>query len=366
MADRKVRRPAKRVRRRRTPVGRPPGTLEADADAPPPVIRLIAFGPDEVVEREAADLESVREARGRWPVLWVDVDGLGDAALIAEIGRLFDLHPLALEDVLHVHQRPKHDEYGRCHFVVGRMLTPGERLDTEQVSLFFGRDFVVTFQERAGDCWEPVRERIRKAQGRVRSAGADYLAYALLDAIVDAYFPVLEEFGERLEALEDRVVARPDRSAIGEIHSARRDLLTLRRAVWPLRDALNSLQRDVHLVTDETRVYLRDCYDHTVRIIDVIETGREIAAGLMEVYLSSLSNRMNEIMKVLTIIATIFIPLGFVAGIYGMNFNPEISPWNMPELNWRWGYPFALGLMAVVAGVLLAYCWRKGWFRSSW
>lgn len=316
------------------------------------------------MEREVEGVDAVGALLGRWPVLWLNVDGLGDAETIAEIGRLFDLHPLALEDVLNVHQRPKDESYGTYHFVVAQMVMANDGLESEQISLFFGTHFVLTFQQRAGDCFDPVRERIRKSQGRVRGNGADYLAYALLDAIVDAYFPVLEELGERMEALEDRVVAEPERRVIGEIHAAKRDLLTLRRAVWPLRDALNSLLRDTSLLSEETRLYLRDGYDHAVRILDVVETDREIASGLLDVYLSSVSNRMNEVMKVLTIIATVFIPLSFIAGVYGMNFNPDVSPWNMPELNWRYGYPFAVGAMAAVGIGLLVYCWRKGWFRT--
>lgn len=352
-------------RRRRSPtVGAPPGTLIADPEAPKPVLRFVAYGPEDVVERDIERVAAVGEVLGHWPVLWLNVDGLGDAKTIAEIGRVFDLHPLALEDVLNVHQRAKYETYGAHHFVVAQMVTAHDGLESEQVSLFFGSNFVVTFQQRAGDCFDPVRERIRKDHGRVRAAGADYLVYALLDAIVDAFFPVLEKLGDRLESLEDRVVAQPDRAVIGQIHAAKRDLLTLRRAVWPLRDALNSLLRDATFLSEETRLHLRDCYDHALRILDVVETEREITSGLLDVYLSSVSNRMNEIMKVLTIIATVFIPLSFIAGIYGMNFNPDASPWNMPELNWRWGYPFVLGLMTVVAVGLWVYCLRKGWFRS--
>ena len=205
-------------------------------------------------------------------------------------------------------------------------------------------------------------DRIRKSNGRIRERGADYLAYSLLDAVVDHYFPLLEGFGERLEALEDAVVANPSRSLIGDVHRTRRDLLNLRRALWPQREALNQLVRDASpLITDETRLYLRDCYDHTIQLLDLLESFREVAAGMMDVYLSSASFRMNEIMKVLTIIATIFIPLTFIAGVYGMNFDPDVSPLNMPELRWKYGYPASLAIMAAVAGGLLFYFRKKDW-----
>src|SRR5262245_7632857 len=239
-------------------------------------------------------------------------------------------------------------------------------LVSEQLSLFLGPDFVITFQERPGDCLEPVRERIRKQETRVREADAGYLAYAILDAVTDHYFPILEAYGERLEALEDRIVARPDRAVVAEIHDMKRELLYIRRAVWPQREALNTLVRDeIPHITAETRLYLRDCYDHSVRIIDLVETYREVCSDLMDLYLSSISNRMNEIMKVLTIISTLFIPLTFVVGIYGMNFDPQSSPLNMPELKWYFGYPMCLALMIAIAIAQLFYFRHKGWIGQG-
>jgi magnesium transporter len=258
------------------------------------------------------------------------------------------------------------EQYPAYYFIVARMAETGERLGTEQLSLFLGKNYVLTFQERHGDCFEPVRDRIRKGGNKIRNTGPDYLAYAVLDAFIDNFFPFLEHLGERLETLEDEVILRPDTQTIAQIHRIKRDLLTMRRAVWPLRDALTSLIREsTPLITDDTRIYLRDCYDHTIRLIDLLETYREVATGLTDIYLSSLSNRLNEVMKVLTIFSAIFIPLSFIAGVYGMNFNPSSSPWNMPEVNWKWGYPFALALMAAVAIVLLIYFRRKGWLTSS-
>jgi magnesium transporter len=227
-----------------------------------------------------------------------------------------------------------------------------------------GPNFVVTFQEKPGDCFGNVRQRLRAGKGLLRKSGPDYLAYALLDAVVDGYFPVLEVYGERLEHLEDQIVADMPADCLLRIHDLRRDLLTLRRAVWPLREAINTLLRDAETIQKETRLYLNDCYDHTVQIMDLVETYREIASGLMEVYLSSMGNRLNEVMKMLTIIATIFIPLTFIAGIYGMNFDTEASPWNMPELEWAYGYPACLLFMATIAGILLAYFRRRGWIGS--
>ena len=355
----------KRRRYRRGTPGAPPGTFVVDPEAPPTLVRVIAYGPDEFLEQPVQELRSLSDLRKKWPVVWVNVDGLGDEKLLRDIGDIFGLHPLALADVTNVPQRAKVEQYGRQLFIVTRMAHAGEELETEQLSLFLGEGFVLTFQERPGDCLDPIRERIRKSTGKVRTTGADYLAYAVIDAVIDNCFPVLEQYGERIEALEDRVIANPEARLVGYIHAAKRDLLTLRRAVWPQREALNWLLREEFpLITDDTRLYLRDCYDHAAQIIDILETYRELASGLLEAYMSSLSNRMNEVMKVLTIIATIFIPLSFFAGLYGMNFNTDKSPWNMPELSWYLGYPFALMLMAAVAVGMLFYFRRKGWLGA--
>jgi magnesium transporter len=311
-------------------------------------------------------VEALAGVVGHWPVTWVDVQGLGDVETVRALGDRFDLHGLALEDVINVHQRPKVELYENHVFIVTRMVggpaTDGGGADTEQVAMFLGADFLLTFQERSGDCFEPVRERLRHAGGRIRAARADYLAYTLIDAVIDGYFPVLEGYGERVERLEDAVTARPDAALVAQIHALKRDLLTLRRAIWPQREMVNALIRDESsLVAEPTRLYLRDCYDHAIQLMDMIETYREIASGLVDLHLSSFSARLNEVMKVLTIIATIFIPLSFITGLYGMNFDPSASRWNMPELGWRYGYPFALGLMGVVAIGLLVYFRRKGW-----
>ena len=345
--------------------GSPPGTLHIATDAHTPALHAIAYHGDDFVEKDLSQPGDVTELLDQWPITWLNVAGLGDADTIAELGRIFGLHPLALEDVVHMHQRAKVEQYGERLFIVARMAQRNAALETEQLSIFVGKNFVLTFLEDPGDCFEPVRSRLRGG-GRLREASSGYLAYSLLDSVIDAYFPVVEAYAERLDRLEDRVIARPNRRAIAEIHSAKHDLRTLRRIVWPLREAVNSLVRDPSpLIDDDTRVHLRDCYDHLVQIIDLVETYRELGSDLTDLYLSSLSNRMNEIMKVLTIIATIFMPLSFITGLYGMNFSPERSPWNMPELRWRYGYPFALGLMVLTVLAMLGYFRRKGWLGSG-
>lgn len=318
------------------------------------------------MEEEVRDIERLTVLRGQWPVLWVNIDGLGDVQLIARLGEMFRLHRLALEDAVNVRQRAKVELYEDHLFIVARMLAFNAQIESEQVSLFLGDGFVISFQQGVpGDAFDPVRDRIRKGAGLIRRMGADYLAYELLDAIIDGYFPVLEEMGERLEQLEDEILIRPQAGAVGRLHDIKRELLTLRRAAWPLREATNSLVRDANrFLSDETRVHLRDCYDHAIRIIDFVETDRELASDLMDLYLSSINQRMTEIMKVLTIISTLFIPLTFIAGVYGMNFDTSKSGWNMPELTWPFGYLFALGLMVLTVIALLFYFRRKGWIGT--
>ncbi len=353
--------------RKAKPPGTPPGTLSADPNASKPVITVLAYGPGSFVEDEVEDLRGLRRYLEEWPVTWVNVEGLGDAKVLETLGEMFGLHGLALEDVLHVHQRPKVEEYDGQIFVVTRMTRFEQDLETEQVSMFLGKGFVLTFQEgRPGDSFGGIRDHIRKKIGRIRAMGADYLLYCQIDAVVDHYFPVLERLGERLEDLEMEVVSQPNPNTMTRLHAIKRHLLDMRRIAWPLREALQVVLRDGDsLVTPEVLTYFRDCHDHTVQVVDLIEIYRELAASLTDMYLSSISNRMNEIMKVLTIIATIFIPLTFLAGIYGMNFNTEKSPLNMPELNWYFGYPlFWVAIIAVFVGMLIFFR-RKGWLSPS-
>jgi magnesium transporter len=325
-------------------------------------MHVIAYGPDRIIEQDIHDPAEISALVAQWPVVWLNLDGLADIKIIQALGEVMGLHSLALEDVVNVHQRPKVEDYDDHTFIVLRIPHAGTGLQTEQISLFLGDRFVVTFQERPGDCFDPVRDRIRKQSGRVRNAGADYLAYTLIDAAIDSFFPILESYGEHVEELESAVLREPAPGLVSALHDVKRDLLTLRRAIWPQREMVNTLIRDdAAFFAESTRVYLRDCYDHCIQLMDMVETYREIASGLVDLYLTTVSNRTNDIMKVLTIIATIFIPLSFVASLYGMNFDPESSPWNMPELDWRFGYPMVLALMLAVALGLVGYFVRRGW-----
>ncbi len=353
----------KRIQRQTKP-GAVPGTIAPHPDEPEPIVRAIKYNQQQYSEHEIKSAQEVSDLLSGTDVVWVDVDGLGNAMIITQLGEAFGLHPLSLEDVVNVHQRPKLESYGKYLFVIARAQSRISSLETEQIAIFLGLNWVVTFHQRDVDCLDSVYQHIRSAKGKIRSFGADYLMYAVLDAVIDGYFPALERYGERLDALDDEISSQAEGNMINQIHNVRSELLTLRRSVWPLRDAINSLNRDSgDLIKDETRLYLRDCYDHTVQIIDVIETDRELCADLRDFYLTVASNRMNQVMKFLTIIATLFIPLSFIAGLYGMNFNTEASKWNMPELNWTYGYEFALLLMTITAALLLSFFARRGWLR---
>ena len=343
--------------------GAPPGTLLSDPEAPQATIGIVAYGPD-LMERRDVEAHELSELRGKHDVLWVNVVGVGDVDVVQEVGRCFDLHALALEDVMHVVQRPKMEQYDDYLFIVARMDTIGEGLETEQLSMFLGEGFVVTFQEQPGDCFDPVRERIEKSRGQIRAQGPDYLAYALLDAAPDQLTPLVEVYGDKLSVLEEEIMRGRDPKVVERLLDINHDLDALRRITAPLRDTLLQLQGDgVPIVKEDTRVYFRDCHDHATQMLDSIDSWRTFGTNLMSVHLAVSSQELNSAMKVLTVIATIFIPLSFVSGVYGMNFNSAQSPFNMPELNWYFGYPFALALMAAVAFGQLFYFWRKGWMR---
>jgi magnesium transporter len=346
--------------------GTSPGTLTPpDTPAAGPVhITVIDYSADKLVEKKIERVDDLAPYCDTPTVTWVNVEGLHDIKILEKIGQMFGFHPLALEDVLNSGQRPKVEDYGDYHFIVMKSLMMREAdLEMEQISFFLSGNYVITFQEVPGDSFEAVRDRIRKGKGQIRRLGPDYLLYALIDALIDEYFPVLEKYGERIEELESEVVLDPSPDTIQEIHRVKRELLLLRRSAWPEREVINALQREESdIIRPETQVFLRDVYDHTIQVIDMIETFRDLSSGMLDVYLSSSSNRLNEVMKVLTIISTIFIPLNFIAGVYGMNFHREASPLNMPELYWYFGYPAALTVMAVVAGGLVIFFKRKGWF----
>jgi magnesium transporter len=341
--------------------GAAPGTLQHTGSRKVDEVRiqLIDYDADRLEERTLASIEECFTLAEEPPVSWVNVDGLHDVGIVEAVGHRFGVHRLALEDVLSTRQRPKVEEYEDHFLVIVKMLSfdpVSESIHTEQLSLIVGPSYLFSFQEQEGDVFEPIRERLRHAKGRIRSRGTDYLAYALVDTIVDSYFRILEEVGDRIEVLEETVLGEPSLDVLHRIHHLRREMLILRRAVWPLREALGQMYRgEVPHVTEETRVFLRDVYDHSVQVIDTVETLREVLSGAMDLHMSGVGNRMNEVMKVLTMIATIFIPLSFFAGVYGMNFE------YMPELGVRWAYPALLAFMATVSGGMLVYFWRKGW-----
>jgi magnesium transporter len=354
-----------KVAKRYSAPGTAPGTLRAPEQRVEKIrVTVMDYGPDHIHEAAIDQIEEVFAYRDSPSVTWINVEGLHDIELIRKLGEHFGLHPLSLEDVLNCGQRPKLEDYGEHHFIIMRSLhLKQEGLEAEQISFFVSRNYIITFQEVPGDSFEPVRERIRRSSGQIRKMGPDYLLYALIDALIDEFFPVLERYGEQIEELETILLDRPSSATLQEIHRVKRELLMLRRIAWPEREVINALQReDSRIIRPETQVFLRDCYDHTIQVIDMIETYRDLAGGMVEVYLSSVSNRMNEVMKVLTIISTIFIPLNFIAGVYGMNFDPRASRFNMPELEWVFGYPFALSLMVTVGLLLVLYFRRKGWF----
>lgn len=356
--------PYRPKKRRPRKIGLAPGTLQIDADSPKPRMRVMAYGPEGLFDQDIDHVEALAPLIQKYPVVWLNVDGLGDEAVLRAIAAKFNIHTLALEDVVNMNQRPKVEEYPDHLFVVAHMAMPqAPALDTEQLSVFLGHKYVITFQEgQPGDCFEPVRTRIRNNVGRMRRSGADYLCYSLLDSVVDAWFPILDGFGVRLHQLEESVLSRPVTGHMAKIRAVKWELLTLLRACLPLRDVFAGLMRETHdMVQPETRLFLRDCHDHATRIIEETETYRDIDTSLMELYLSSVSNKMNEIMKVLTVISAIFIPLTFVVGVYGMNFDTARSPFNMPELEWKYGYPFAWGLMLVIAAAMLYMFHRRGW-----
>jgi len=347
--------------RRRGQPGLAPGSMIVDPMAEPTSILVIAFSASDFLEKTIQNVDEIQAIRIAYPNVWIDVTGLGSEEKLSSIAKLLKLHPLAMEDVVNVHQRAKVDEFEDSIFVVSRMIDGNDALHTEQLSFFLKDGVLVSFQERTGDCWEPVRQRIRTHRGKICVSSVDYLLYALLDSVVDSYFPVMERLSDQVDTIEAEIIEGLKPAQMHSIHLLRGQLLGLRRAIRPHREMINELVRDsLPQVSPETRVHLRDCYDHVVQVIDTVDTYREMTSDMRDFYLSSVSNNMNEVMKVLTIISTIFIPLSFVAGVYGMNFS-DTSPWNMPELKWYLGYPFALALMGLTAFGLLVYFKTRRW-----
>jgi magnesium transporter len=348
-------------------IGLPPGSLVHIGNTRTTKVKITVIDYDEhnYKEQEVTTVEDCFPFKDKPSVTWINVDGIHQVDIIEKIGNHFDLHPLVLEDIMNTNQRPKIEDFENYIFIVLKMLYQTEKNDeitAEQISLILGKNFVLSFQETEGDVFNFVRERIRNSKGRIRKVGADYLTYALLDAIVDNYFIILEKIGEKVDIMEEELVSNPHPDTLQAIHIMKRETIFLRKSIWPLREVINGLQRgESKLIQKSTGVYLRDMYDHIIQVIDTIETFRDMISGMLDIYISSVSNKMNEVMKVLTIFAAIFIPLTFVAGIYGMNFNLDASPLNMPELNYYFGYPLVLFIMTVIGVIMLMYFRRKKW-----
>jgi len=340
--------------------GLPPGTIVyvGRKKSASTRTRIIEFNETNFKEREILEIEEVFPLKDQTNY-WINIDGLQKIEIIEKIGKQFGIHPLVLEDVANTGQRPKIEDFGDYIFAVLKMLQYNEKdkeTQIEQISLILGSNWVISFQENEGDVFDPIRERLRTDKGRIRKMGADYLVYALLDAVVDNYFVVLERIGEKIEGIEDEIVTNPSPETLQAIHDLKRQMILLRKSVWPLREVISRLERwESKLINKSIDIFLRDVYDHTIQVIDAVETYRDMLSGMLDIYMSSVSNRMNEVMKVLTIIATIFIPLTLVAGIYGMNFT------YMPELEWIWGYPFILLIMLAVVIVMLFYFRKRKW-----
>lgn len=357
----------KTIKKKSKEVGLPPGTLIHVGEKKSETVRIrqIIYNDTYFEEKELSSIDECPSSIGKQAVTWISIAGLHQVDIIKKIGQRLDLHPLVLEDILDTRQRPKMSDFEDYLLVFARMLSyqeGDEHLESEQFSLILGPGYVISFQETPGDFFDVIISRLKIGKDPIRKKRADYLAYALLDAVVDNYFHVLEEIGEAGADVEEQLISDAGPEILQHIQGLKRKLITMRKAVWPLREVIGALERgEPELIQDKTKIYLRDVYEHTILIMDTVETYRDMASGMFDVYLSSMSNRMNEIMKFLTIFASIFIPLTLITGIYGMNFNPSKSPLNMPELSWYYGYPFALGLMAVVAVALFFFCKKKKW-----
>ena len=351
----------KLVKKKSEKAGLPPGTLVhiGKKRMEKVKITIIDYDEEHLQEKDAKSIKECFPYKDKPTVTWINVDGLHEIKVIEEIGKHFNLHPLILEDIVDTDQRPKIKDFGDYIFIILKMLYCDKKSNTirvEQVSLILGKNYIISFQEREGDVFNFIRERIRNNIGRIRKLGADYLAYSLIDAIVDNYFTIIEKLDEEIENLEDKVIIQPNPSNVQAIHKLKRDLIFLRKSVWPLREVISFLEKgESPLVLESTNIYLRDVYGHTIQVMDTVETLRDIISGILDIYLSSINTRMNEIMKMLTIIATIFIPLTFITGIYGMNFQ------NMPEIKWVWGYPIVLLGMSIIGIVMVIYFKRKKW-----
>lgn len=358
------------IKRRRPPVGAKPGEMAKVEGEPPPRLVLIDYAAEEIVEKELAAPDDVIPYLDEHSITWLHVQGLGDETVLRRLGEIFNIDPLALADAVNTPQRPKADiSEGQAFVVVHGIVMPEEQIEhlrPHQISLFLGKNYVLTLQQGGHDLLEPVRRRLRLDCSAVRRCGPDYLTYSILDTVIDLHFPLLEHLGDVMEKLEEEAVLNPRPSVMQRIYALRRSILTLRRSVWPQRQVVSELIRDgAPHVSPEVGRLLYDCEDHLIEIIEALATYQDITSELMNAYLSSVANRTNQIMKVLTIIATIFIPLTFIVGVYGMNFRPEAGPLSMPELNWPYAYVVLWGIMLAIAGVMLGWFWKLGWLGGA-
>jgi magnesium transporter len=340
-------------------LGAPPGTLVyyGETRTEKVKITLIEYNEKEFLEKDFYDLSECLNHVDPTMVKWINVDGIHNVEIVEQIGKYFNVHPLTLEDIVNTDQRAKFEDYDNYVVAIMKMLYYDTELHSEQLSVILLEGMVISFQEvHGGDAFDLIRNRIRQGKGRIRKMGADYLAYALIDAVVDCYFTILEKIGDRIELLEEELITEPSRETLQQLHHMKREMIFVRKAVWPMRELINNLERsETELIKPTTDIYLRDVHDHTIRVIDTVETFRDLLSGMMDIYLSSVSNKMNEIMKVLTIITTIFVPVTFIAGVYGMNFD------NMPELHSKWGYATAWIIMISIIISLVFYFRRRKW-----
>ncbi len=350
------------IKKRSRKAGLPPGSLIHIGDKKKEEVKITVIDYDEgnFQEKVIAEIQECFTFKDKPSVTWINVDGIHKVEIPEKLGECYGFHPLIIEDILNSDQRPKIEDFGDYIYIVLKMLNLDSRTNSiisEQISLILGPNFVISFQEgHEGDVFNPVRERLRAGKGKIRKMGADYLAYSLIDSIVDNYFIILEKLGEKIESLEERLVTNPTGNVLREIHNLKREMLFLRKSVWPLREVISTMAKgESSLIHPSTGIYLRDIYDHTIHVVDTIETFRDMVSGMLDIYLSSISNRMNAVMKVLTIIATIFMPLTFLAGVYGMNFK------HMPELEWKLGYPLIVLVMLIVAVIMLFFFRKKKW-----
>jgi len=351
------------IKRRSRKAGLPPGSLIHIGErlTEKTKISVLDYDENQLSEREIRTVDECRQFKDSLTVTWIHINGIHDTRTLEELGTIFGLHPLIMEDILNTDQRPKIEDFCEYIYIVLKAFydhgADNSQITSEQISIVLGPKFVISFQEKETDIFKPVRERIRAGKGRLRTSGADYLAYTLIDTIVDNYFTILEQLGEKIEVIEESLVKNPSTQTLRAIQGLKRQMIFLRKSVWPLREAISSLERaGCQLINESTNLFLKDTYDHTIQVIETIETFRDTLSGILDIYLSSINIRMNEIMKVLTIIATIFMPLTFLVGVYGMNFK------YMPELEWHWGYFLIWGVIIIIAVSMLVYFRKKRWY----